>query len=175
MADIMEKGGRVRAASTPFEPSLEEALDRLEFLTGVVRRFGLFAFVSMITCVALCLLVILRMGLYQMALQVTFYLAIGLWIATIVSVTLHETNRKQGEAIFEEVSDELQWHVRYLGEYDKAPSSNSRPELRARVTLRSFTRTTDLPLIPGSFGPALYVAVSTLSLFAATWFFRLTI
>lgn len=72
----------------------------------------------------------------------------------------YENQRKRGEAIFEEISDELQWHIGYRSSISNKEVSAEKPELRIRITLRSFARTTDLPLIPGKFGPALYIGIN---------------
>ncbi len=73
----------------------------------------------------------------------------------------YENQRKSGEAIFEEVSDELQWHIGYRSSIPNKVSEK-KPELEIRIALRTFARTTDLPLIPGKFGPVLYIGINIL-------------
>ena len=84
-----------------------------------------------------------------------------LFIAFIIFVCIifYENLRKKGEAIFEEISDELHWFIAYR---EKEPNniSQKRPEFEIRVLLRSFAKTTDLPLIPGKFGPAIYMVIN---------------
>ncbi|MCF8070682.1 MAG: hypothetical protein K9M96_09380 [Deltaproteobacteria bacterium] len=76
-------------------------------------------------------------------------------------VTIYYENlRKRGEAIFEEISDELQWHIGYRDSLSNKEPSTKKPEFEIRVALRSFARTTDIPLIPGKFGPALYIGIN---------------
>lgn len=92
---------------------------------------------------------------------------------TFVCLTLtiyYETLRKRGEAIFEETSDELQWHIGYRNSLFNKEASSKRPDLEIRIILRSFARTTDLPLIPGKFGPVLYIGINILiSFFTGYW------
>jgi hypothetical protein len=52
--------------------------------------------------------------------------------------------------------------------------AEQRPEINARITLRTYARATDLPLIPGKFGPAIYVAFNLVLLFLAYWLNRPT-
>jgi hypothetical protein len=72
-------------------------------------------------------------------------------------IVFYESWRKRGEVLFEELSDELDWRVnpQQRGGYPR-----ERPALEARVALRSFTRTSDLPLAPGRLGPAFYVLIN---------------
>lgn len=90
----------------------------------------------------------------------------------ILCAAFHDAMRRHGEVLFEEVSDELQWQrteaknrPRRLGEMQQG----DRPTLDARVTLRSFSYVADLPLVPGKFGPGIYVALNLLFLFFV-WF-----
>ncbi|MGC2236757.1 MAG: hypothetical protein WA584_11385 [Pyrinomonadaceae bacterium] len=78
------------------------------------------------------------------------------WIPFLLVITAiysYESKRKQGEVLFEEISDELEWHIKS----DKTEAASTRPEINARVSLRSFFKTTDLPFVPGKFGPAFYL------------------
>jgi hypothetical protein len=78
-----------------------------------------------------------------------------------------ESWRKRGDALFEEISDELQWNIRGTRLLkDKSPAKE-RPEIQARVVLRTFARASDLPIIPGKFGPAIYITVNLLITFLA--------
>ena len=72
-------------------------------------------------------------------------------IAICIGV-LHDFHRKRGEALFEEVSDELHWHIRPSG-FGDADVATARPPLRVRVVLRSLVNSADLPLIPGGSEP----------------------
>jgi hypothetical protein len=78
-------------------------------------------------------------------------------MATIVALGIFETLRKRGNAIFQEVSDELQWHLGRTRDLDRP---EERPFLDARVALRTFSAASELPLVPGRFSAAVYAALS---------------
>lgn len=70
-----------------------------------------------------------------------------------------ELVRKRGEVLFEELSDEYQWHIQrnYMARsVDKEPGPIAKPELDIRISLRDFAKNADLLLVPGKFGPAIY-------------------
>jgi hypothetical protein len=154
------------------ESSLDHALRKLEYLTRILRMTGLYVFTSTVFCLVLSFLTILRIAPTMAIFKIILYLAIGFGGVSLVLVIFYESYRKQGEALFEEISDELQWHIRFVGDNEKRSTSDVRPGLEARVVLRFFARATDLPLVPGRFGPAVYVMVNIVALLAAGWTFR---
>jgi len=89
------------------------------------------------------------------------------WVYSIIALTFgnfiltiyFEYLRKRGEAVFEEISDDLHWYIGYKKENSKE-NSEKKPGLEIRVLLRSFAKITDLPLIPGRFGPAIYIGIN---------------
>lgn len=96
-----------------------------------------------------------------------------IWIiilfATLTTIYLYESSRRKGDVLFEEISDELEWNVK---NHKAEQIANERPEINARITLRSFAKTTDLPFVPGRFGPAFYFVFNVLiSLFIGSRFF----
>ena len=102
----------------------------------------------------------------------TILLRIGFFLFTIVAVSVavfrYEQHRRKGDALFDEVSDELEWDIK--GRQSKV--ANERPDLETRVVLRSFVKATDLPFAPGKFGPALYFLFNFLSSVLALWVSR---
>jgi len=79
----------------------------------------------------------------------------------LLMLGVQERWRKVGEVLFEEISDELQW----FAVSDKAISSTKpmgMPRLDHRIILRQFAKTTDLPLVPGKHGGAIYALVNLL-------------
>jgi hypothetical protein len=87
--------------------------------------------------------------------------------SALLCLIAYEYERKRGDALFEEISDELQWYVR-----EGDTESASRPVIGARVVLRSFARGVDLPLAPGKFGPAIYFLVNAISIFLQLYYIR---
>jgi hypothetical protein len=81
---------------------------------------------------------------------------------TILFLAVHfETIRKRGDVLFKEISDELQWNVRFSDPDGTAPPR--RPSFDARLALRSFAHASDLPLVPGRYGPLAYALVDLMS------------
>lgn len=78
-----------------------------------------------------------------------------------------ERIRRSGDTLFEEISDELQWHVRHDDPKASHSAARSRPDFSVRVALREFARLSDLPVIPGRFGPSIYIAVNVIVSFFA--------
>jgi len=71
-------------------------------------------------------------------------------IFTIVSLAgiLFDQLKRQGVSVFEAISDELERRGPSV-EYESL-------QMEARYLLRSFSRSSDLPLVPGKFGVALW-------------------
>lgn len=147
---------------------LEKTLYDLEGISYRLRGYGRMAFVF----------TILNLGLFILSLSLIRFTSFSdLKLITILSLPvilgcivifyliIYEGLRKQGDTLFEEISDELQWNVqKNLSAGDK-PIADERPLLLARITLRTFARTTDLPLVPGRFGPAIYTVANILIIF----------
>ena len=151
---------------------LDAHLKGLATTTRWLKSIGIFTFLLTIANVGL-----LVYSLFTLENSVDSSEAAGMltsnWLYStvlfgwcIVSVVVFERMRKSGDTLFEEMSDELQWHIAYLGVAPKPEPSQAdellqeRPPLDVRTTLRSYVRTTDLPIIPGKMGPALYVALN---------------
>lgn len=93
------------------------------------------------------------------------YLGVLLTFAfvTFMALLRYDTHKRAGDAIYEEVSDELQWHLtrEVKGE---SPQRKDRPELEMRVLLREYAIGTDLPLVRGPHGPMIYSILVIVSL-----------
>ncbi len=184
MSEASEKMPGLReSAKIDYSPSpLEESLRRLERLTRSLRVLGLLAFLSTVGCIGLSFFAALNsshsinfLGILVGTLQdkknygVAFVVSLFLGGLAFAIVVFHESLRRQGETLFEEISDELEWRVQETDHLGNQAIAEERPDLRARIALRSFTRTTDLPLVPGRFGPAIYAGLNILSILAELW------
>ncbi len=92
-------------------------------------------------------------------------------VCALICTALHETRRKQGDTLFEEISDGLQLQLQLqsvpvVRGTDSLSEGNTMSVLKARLILRTFAQASDLPLVPGKFGAAIYVAVNLLLLFS---------
>ncbi len=71
----------------------------------------------------------------------------------MLAAILYEITRQRGDVLFDEISDELQWHMRKRKVQSEAVEY--RPQLDARIVLRSFAHASELPFVPGRHGPAI--------------------
>lgn len=144
---------------------LSGSLYDLRFITLRLQRYSFIAVIStVLNFAALILSLSLRflpVGFFTGVL-IAFYVPLLTAVTAVVAMVRYDTLRKRGDALFEEISDELQWNVRQNG---TGTIAKERPELNVRVALRSFARATDLPLLPGTYGPGIYVAVNCVILF----------
>lgn len=157
--DFFEREDEVRSV---YGNQLFSGLKRLTHITRAIERLSLIAFLFLLAQIAFLIIELL-------ALQGIIYINTLpiLSISGIVSgcgvftLFMHEKLRKNGDVIFNEVSDELQWQL----ERDHDTSSNraetERPQLLIRIILRSFIRNTDLPVAPGKLGPLVYFLLFT--------------
>lgn len=139
------------------------SLTRLERISRTLRLYGMLIF--LLTLLDILFVVFISLGTRYLY---TYFLHAGPLITVFATlnflfvlsfIVLYESSRRRGDSIFEEISDELQWNVGYRHSAT-AGAADEMPPLKARVILRSFARTTDLPLIPGKFGPAIYAGMN---------------
>lgn len=97
------------------------------------------------------------------------YIVLEIMFLLINIIVLFSYDRKiaKGDALYQEISDELEWHVRTeLGSKRNSPSapqaSKDRPGLFVRLTLRDFVLASRLPFVRGSQGLAFYLAFNVL-------------
>jgi hypothetical protein len=142
-------------------------LDQLGHVTVRLRSFGWF--VAILT--AMSLISVLSLGFFYRRLipSVSHALLVGVGIAlpllSIACVLVFDSLRKKGDAFFKELSDELQWYVRYGAEEAASgvsePTPSIRPDLRTRIALREYASSTLLPLLDsGASGPAIYAGAN---------------
>jgi hypothetical protein len=95
-------------------------------------------------------------------------ITVGLVLAGISAVLVmlgligFDRDRRRGNSIFEEVSDELQWSV--LTRASEPP--RQRPDLAIRIALRGFNDASKLPITRGYRGVQIYGIVNVLLLLA---------
>lgn len=141
--------------------SVEHAVGELAHLTRRLRIFGLVALTITVVNIGTLFWVIFLTArsryIYVEGGNSLVLTSIVFTVGTVVILSLFEALRKRGDVIFQELSDELQWHV---GRRSGSEVPRERPLLDARVSLRAFSATSELPLIPGRFGGAIYAALN---------------
>ncbi len=150
--------------------ALARTLAELEALTPRLQRLG---FLLLLMCVGnvvlfVTLLQVVNSGSFstQVARSAPYAFASLIVSAlTVFGAAIFERLRKQGYVIYEEISEELQ--ARYRNERGRERFSGRTPSLPVRLAMRKFHAATSVPLVPGRYGPVVYVAVNvTLALLA---------
>lgn len=143
-----------------YSQDLTVALSRMTDINWRLRKNGLLALLCTLGNFGILVLSLsLRTTLNEKILTTKIVFLIPA-LAALLSVGLYETFRREGDALFEEISDELEWDIRSRRISAKMPQE--KPELAVRTVLRKFARASDLPLIPGRFGPAIYAGLNLL-------------
>jgi hypothetical protein len=163
---------RVRdAPEGEFDDQVSEAVKYLSSIGHHLRFSGLQLVV--VTVATLVLVAGLITRILALQDQIGLMCVAGLVVASIALAIRFESLKKRGDVLFRELSEELQWHVRFDKGREKSresrPAAESRPALSARVALREFAQSVDLPLIPGRYGPSIYVAINLVLLFAVSY------
>jgi hypothetical protein len=143
--------------------SLEQNLALLERVTRRLRYLGILIVILTFTCLLFSALI--TNGVFYIGndgFYVPIYFLYIPFFSSLLSIIFYETYRKHGDALFEEISDELQWHI---DGSKTAAISEKKPRLQSRIILRNYARTTDLILIPGKYGPAMYALINIAILF----------
>ena len=157
----------------PELPPLAAAVAKLESITVALRQLQ-FA----LPLATLLSLMLLLLGYLHVTPAFYFYFAVFADAFAVLFVTFYEIAVKRGNVLFEEISDELQWHIETEGilrpinpkeATPKGPVAPERPAINVRVVLRSFAQATDLPLFPGRYGPAFYTLINLVLIFLAAW------
>ncbi|MGH9846279.1 MAG: hypothetical protein ACREEM_46865 [Blastocatellia bacterium] len=142
--------------------NLSNALSKIERVSQVLRRFSVVVVSSTIISFGV-LFVILLIGDRKPLGGVDWLTPLSLLFGCVAlyGCASHEMWRKRGDALFEEISDEVE---RRIVSVAGDPKFEGGVDLlsRARLALRDFAHTSDLPFIPGKFGPTVYAAVNLL-------------
>ncbi|MCX7113104.1 MAG: hypothetical protein NTX45_23910 [Proteobacteria bacterium] len=157
----------------------DAALSKLESLTDRLRKSS--ALITLSTLVGILLTFLTISGLTFRLGHYTLFVIIGTQILFSFSAILlalkFDYLRKEGDAYFEELSDELHG-ARILNQNDNTDSainSEKRFSLKARVIIRNYSNSSSLPLIPGRYGPGVMVGVNFilgfLTVFFGSWWF----
>ena len=149
--------------------AVSEVLDRLQSTMHRLRMLGLMAFLS--TAMALV------SSIFFLAMRAAEnspfrYVRIEYFsfVAMVVSMSflflvMYDNSRRRGDALFEEASDELQWNLTKTLKNDDSYNRSERPALKARVILREYSTSIDLPLARGKNGILIYATTNVMSLF----------
>lgn len=153
---------------------LQRAVAELHRVTGVLnRRAKVISVASVANLIGFVLAAALEVvvpvpGSAELQIPLGTLLSALTVILVVVGLIEFDRERRQGNSIFEEVSDELQWSV--LARARDAP--RQRPDLNIRIALRRFNDASRLSMVPGDRGVPVYAIVNLLLLLgtvALTW------
>jgi len=85
-------------------------------------------------------------------------ISVGVFVAVFGLAVAFERKRKEGDALFQTLSDQLHGILSSRRKPEESPRYDLIPE--ARLSLQLFTQNSDLPLFPGRTGPALIVILN---------------
>jgi hypothetical protein len=176
-----------------FEPNfLDENLKKLKIISFNLRFYGLLIVFISFLCIGLTVILGVGKSIFtndsfynssreailtsagELQVSIVFVSLIMFEVVNFFLIVIYDSRLKQGNAIFEEISDELQWNINKTS-WDNTKTSataEKRPELETRIILRTYARTTDLPLFPGKYGPAFYIFLSIISFFLSAYFYN---
>ena len=168
MADMIQQ----KSAETSMQT--DDYLSTLSRITVILRAYGLYLLLLTVLNVVTVVFLASHIGLPFSKIGFLSF-GIALTSMTILCAALHDTLRRKGEVLFEEISDELHWRQKEIpiDGVPARPDQEGRPALNARVILRSFAHASDLPLIPSKFGPIIYVSINLLLLYMAWYLNRI--
>lgn len=144
--------------TNPYADGDEEAVYRLRRLTFLQRQVGLLLALGTTANIGVLFLAFFPISAFS-NYSVVGQIATTIALVNLMLAVFFESYRKRGESLFEEISDEFQWHLGRR-EFGESNYSQPRPPTDVRIILRDFTRAGDLPLVPGRLGPAIYVALN---------------
>lgn len=145
-------------------PQMDEALSRLRRISFGLRSVGWGVFLATLANIAATAICLARHSASQ---DLSFWRPLSLWscLAAILFVVFYEYSRRQGNVLFEEISDELEWNVNGAKLSEGGSLASARPEVNVRIILRMFARATDLPLFPSQYGPVIYLLLNLILVF----------
>ncbi|WNV09014.1 hypothetical protein [Tardiphaga sp. 709] len=128
-------------------------------LTRRIEKLATFNFLLLIFQLATLPFQFLQLrGLYPPFSQTELlFLSSIFFYMSLIALFMYERSRKLGDTIFNEVSDELQWNLINERSEFSPHERRGRPQLTIRIALRNFIAGTDLPLVAGRQGAAIYL------------------
>jgi hypothetical protein len=155
------------------------ALQKLEQTTH--KNQFVSKFTAMLTFLHLLLVAFLVVGIGMLyflvpALRIPLLLAdLAVTVSAVLCVLTYDRQIRQGNAIYQEISDELEWRVHPTNKQDQVLESEEKtgdpPNLRVRIVLREFILSTRLPLVSSDNGPMIYTVLNVALFFLLIAFY----
>jgi hypothetical protein len=153
---------------TPSGSGTPSAIERLNGITRRLQTLGRVCALSTALNVLFVILVFIQLPVVS---PVRLAIQLIPLAYSLLALTVYDSLRKRGEAIFEELSEEVQWRVIHSENSASLLSSTSEsehtelPRIDIRISLREFARTTSLPLVSSSTPGTTTYTIANLLLF----------
>ena len=121
------------------------------------------------TALVILWLTSVQRGLSVFQTSVFLLVSIVMLLGALVAILAFDQTGRRGAVLFEEISEELELHVRSRAQEAPARLSDP-PGLTARIVLRDFARSTDLPMVPERSGSAIYAILNLTVTFGTAFF-----
>ena len=145
-----------------FTQARGEAITRLDRLCKLLRFYSILI-ISTTFFNTFISLAILSWGVRLLDAFNSTPIIISIFLAfcAMIFALMFDYLRKEGDAHFEELSDELHGaKILNKEEIKNSLTSDEEFSLRSRIIMRNYSNSSSLPLIPGRYGPALIVGIN---------------
>jgi hypothetical protein len=161
------------------QDDIDEALHELRMVTHRVRMNANLVTAITLTHIAYSIFSIVYTAMASDTSRYSAYYVfrpgfiaaeIILLVTIIMALLRFDRAISRGETLYQEVSDELEWHISVTRK--KTPVKESRfmkdrPGLQVRLLLREFVSSSRLPLVRGDLGVAYYLTLNVLLTFVS--------
>lgn len=155
--------------TSPWWRNVKPSADELQQLTRSLRQLGVIA--VMLTVTTLALVIVLTLiayvyfpypeSTYERNMRALFLAPPGISaLLALLSAILFDARRRRGNALHEEVAEEVQYRLQDLDRIGVSPEE-MRPPFWLRWSIRNFALASQLPVIPGKGGPAVIAAINS--------------
>lgn len=147
------------------ERSIRYYIYRLNYLSRMLWIFGMIS--AAMTVVNVTILFAFVGGVLDLHPRLIVLATVGTLLALLMVLIMYDVFRRRGSGIFEELSDTLQ----FLSYGTSKDPSSTYPEeeeklshimIEARFVMREFSSSSNLPLIPGQYGPSIFFLINLL-------------
>lgn len=128
---------------------MEEFLNRLNKSITILRIISFSTFILLITDLMMLATYLYNLDPYKSQFQY-FNFTLSISIIGIFFVVLHSMIRQNAYSYYEEITDEVEWN------YSRNNDSVSRFPIEVRVVIKTFLRTSNLPLTTSQNGNIIY-------------------
>ena len=153
-------------ADSDLSPDLAFHVRRLNRISSNLRFGGillaLFTFGQMFVFVYFMSMLRREGNIFPSPFHVVLFLA----LTNILLLVMRDVQKRAGDSLYEEITDELQWSVIAGAMSDRA---RTRPPLAIRYTLRTYSKASALPILDGEAGPAAYGLLNIMTLVASAY------